>query len=378
VHRAGANARARLEAAREEVAAVIGAHPLEVVFTSGATEANNLALGGVAAAAGRFLRMAIPATEHSSVLQPARALACQGHELRELPVSAGGVTDAEAVADSAPDLLSVALVNAETGVLQPAAALVAAARRVGAIVHLDAAQAAAVLPLDVRALDCDLLTLSGHKLGGPFGSGALYVRLGTALASLQHGGPQEQGLRPGTENVPALAGFAAAFTAAHATLAVEVPRLGVLTERLRAGIATIDPNARVTGESAVHDGGAAGFPARPVSVAPRRDLRCSAVRAPHILNVTFPGVVGESLVAALDLEGIAVSAGSACAAGASEPSHVLLAMGRDREAAASALRFSVGWASTTADVDAVLAVLPAVLARARRRREEAAWPAHAS
>ena len=238
--------------------------------------------------------------------------------------------------------------NAETGVLQPCAALAAAARRGGARVHVDAAQAAAVLPIDVRELDCDLLTLSGHKLGGPAGTGALYVREGTALAPLHHGGAQERGLRAGTENVAALAAFAAALASATTARAAEAERLAALSARLADGITALVPGARV-----------AGTP-----------------RAPHILDVGVPGLDGESLVAALDLEGIAVSAGSACAAGAREPSHVLQAMGWSRDAAASAVRFSVGWASDTADVEAVLEILPCILARARRT--EGAWPAHAS
>lgn len=365
VHWAGARARALLESAREEVAAAIGAHPLEIVFTSGATEANNLALAGVAAAAaGRRLRIAVPATEHASVLRTAEALARRGHDLRVLPVGADGRTDPTAVAAAAPDLLSVALVNAETGVVQACTALAAAARRSGARVHVDAAQAAAVLTLDVRGLDCDLVTLSGHKLGAPTGTGALYVREGTPLAPLQHGGAQERGLRPGTENAAALAAFAAAFAAARAALPEEAARLAALVTHLQREIATLAPDARVAGEAAGATSAAAA--ASPVP------------RAPHILDVGFADLDGESLVSALDLEGVAVSAGSACAAGASEPSHVLQAMGWSRAAAASAVRFSFGWASTAADVAAILAVLPRILARARARRTENAWPAHAS
>ncbi len=364
-HWAGARARALLESAREEVAAAIGARPLEIVFTSGATEANNLALAGVAAAAGRRSRLAVPATEHASVLRTAEALARREHDLCVLAVGADGRTDPAAVAAAAPDLLSVALVNAETGVVQACAALAAAARRSGARVHVDAAQAAAVLPLDVRGLDCDLMTLSGHKLGAPAGTGALYVREGTPLAPLQHGGTQERGLRPGTENVAALAAFAAAFAAARAALPEEAARLATLVAHLQLGIAALAPGARVAGEAAGATS-VAGEAASPVR------------RAPHVLDVGFADLDGESLVSALDLEGVAVSAGSACAAGATEPSHVLQAMGWSRAAAASAVRFSFGWGSTTADVAAILEVLPRILARARARRTESAWPAHAS
>ena len=360
VHWAGARARAILEASREEVAAAIGAHPTEIVFTSGATEANNIAIAGVAASLPGPLTVAVPTSEHSSVLGPARALAARGHTVVLLPVSGAGLTESAAVTRVDADLLSVALVNAETGVIQDCAALSVAARRRKTLVHVDAAQAVAVLAIDVDALGADLLTLSGHKLGGPPGTGALYVRRGTHLEPLEHGGPQEHGLRPGSENVPALAGFAAALGAAVCARAREAERLAELTDRLRDGIRTAWPAARFAGEHR--------------SAGERSQLQ----HAPHILNVAFPGVEGESLVAALDLEGIAVSAGSACAAGAAKPSHVLLAMGWSPQEAKSALRISLGWASTTADVDEILTVLPRVLERARRRNEETAWPAHAS
>jgi len=373
-HWGGAAARARLESAREEVAAAIGAHPLEIVFTSGATEANNLALAGTAAAGLRCV--ALPATEHSSVLMPARALAARGHVVTLLPVSADGHTDPAAVTAAAPDLLSVALVNAETGVVQDCGTLAAAARAQGGIVHVDAAQAAGMLPLDVRQLDVDLLTLSAHKLGGPLGAGALYVRRGTPLAALQHGGPQEQGLRPGSENVPALAGFAAALTAAVGALPEEVERVTRLGERLRLGIAALGPGVRFADHGAPSFAASCGGgPATEIGTVLRSD---GTRRTPHIVNVIFPGIAGDSLVAALDREGIAVSTGSACSAGASKASHVLLAMGWNRSDAASAMRASFGWASSAADVDGILAALPPILAGARSRTQEVAWPAHAS
>ncbi len=352
VHWEGARARALLEAAREEIAAAIGARPLEIVFTSGATEANNLALAGIAGAAARSLRIVAPATEHSSVRRTIAALGTHGHESCVLPVATDGRCDPAAVGALRPDLLAVALVNAETGVVQPCADLAAAARRCGGRVHVDAAQAGPTLPIDVTALDCDLLTLSGHKLGAPAGTGALYVREGTPLHPLHHGGPQERGLRPGTENVAALAAFAAAVTATRAELAHEAKRLGVLTARLRDGLAARIPRVRIAGEGAL----------------------C----APHLLDVGFDGLVGEVLVAALDQAGIAASAGSACAAGASTPSHVLQAMGWGRAEAASAVRFSFGWASGAADVERILEVLPSMVARARASCGEVAWAARAS
>jgi cysteine desulfurase len=352
VHAAGARARARLEAAREEIAAALDAHPLEVIFTSGATEANNLALAGLASLS-RGLQVAVPATEHASVLAPARALAACGHRLTELAVDTAGRTDAGGVERAAPDLLSVALVNAETGVIQDVHALGASVRRRGGHVHVDAAQAAAFLPLAGDVLGADVITLSSSKLGGPHGAGALWVRRGTALAPLHRGGPHEQGMRAGSENVAAIVGFATALALAVAEREREVARLAALRDRLRCGIAAAWPEACFTLASAV--------PA-----------------APHVVSVTLPGVVGEDVVAALDLESVAAATGSACAAGAAEPSHVLLAMGHGDATARGALRLSLGWASTTTDVDQILHALARVRARVARRSEEAAWPAHES
>ncbi len=208
------------------------------------------------------------------------------------------------------------------------------------------------MALDVRTLDVDLLTLSGHKLGGPAGSGALFVRGGTALAALHHGGPQEQGMRAGTENVAAIAGFGAALAAARVGLAAEGARLATLTARLRSGLLSAAPRARIAGDA--------------------------APRAPHVLDVGFPGHVGEALVSAFDLAGIAASAGSACAAGASTPSHVLRAMGWSPAEAASAVRFSFGWGSVPADVERILDILPVIVARAGTLPRERAWAPAAS
>ncbi len=353
IHDAGARARARLEAAREEIAAALGAHPLEVIFTSGATEANNLALGGAARARGAACHLAAPATEHASILAPARMLAADGHRVTELATDADGRIDARAVAAAGPELLSVALVNAETGLVQDVAALGAAVRDRGGLVHSDAAQAAAWMTLDVAALGVDLLTVASTKLGGPAGAGALYVRRTTPLAALHLGGPHEHGLRAGSENVPAIVAFATALALAVAEHTSAPARVAALRDRLRAGLAAVWPEARPT-------------------------LADGVRAAPHVLHVTLPGVVGEDVVAALDLEGVAASTGSACAAGAAEPSHVLLAMGYDQAAARSSLRLSLGWANTDADVAGILRALARVRARVTGRSEEAAWPAHGS
>jgi len=335
-HREGARARAALEEARAAVAALIGAVPAEVVFTSGATEANNLALRG-AAAGGRIVSTAI---EHASVLEAARAA---GMALVTVGVDGEGrvaADDVVAACAGRPALVSVGLANGEVGVVAPVGAIAAALAGSGAVVHTDAAQAAGRLPLDVRALGVDLLSLSSHKLGGPAGAGALWVRSGTALEAQLRGGPQERGRRAGTENVAALVGFGAAARVAGAELAPTAARLDALSERLWQGLVAHIPDV-------VRNGPASG------------------ARLPNTLNLTVPGCAGESLLVLLDLAGVAASLGSACAAGAPEPSHVLTAMGRDADAARSGLRLSLGPRTTAADVERVVELLPRLVAQVR-------------
>ena len=340
-HREGARARAAVEEARGHVAALIGARPAEIVFTSGATEANNLALRGVVRPPARLVTTAI---EHASVLETARALEADGAPCTVVSVDGEGcVSAADVVAACVPGtaLASLGLANGEVGSVAPVAAVAAALRGRGVRLHSDAVQGAGRLPIDVHALGVDLLSLSAHKLGGPAGVGALWVRRDVDLHPQLTGGPQERGRRAGTENVAGLVGFGEAARLARLELAATAAYCATLVDRLAAGIRTRLPDARVNGPS--------GWP-----------------RLPNTLNVTVPGCSGESLVVLLDLAGIAVSAGSACAAGAAEPSHVLLAMGRDREMARSALRVSVGATTTVADVDRLLAVLPEVAAQVRR------------
>ncbi len=335
-HREGSRARSALETARAEVAALVGAAPAEIVFTSGATEANNLALRGTAAGLG----IVTTAIEHASVLETARAV---GARLTVVPVDREGRVDAGqvvAACDAATRLVSVGLANGEVGSLAPVAAITAGLRGNGVLVHSDAAQAAGRLPLDVRALGVDLLSLSAHKLGGPVGIGALCVRRGVELAAQTTGGSQERGRRAGTENVAAIVGFGVAAARARAELAANAAAAARLVERLWTGLRTRVPGV-------VRNGPADG------------------PRLPNTLNVSFPGAAGESLLVLLDLAGVAVSLGSACAAGAAEPSHVLLAMGRDRDVARSGVRFSVGPSTAAADIDRVLEVLPALVAQAR-------------
>src|SRR6266849_1814553 len=327
-HREGARARSAVEAARAQVAALIGAAPAEIVFTGGASEANNLALRGTAA--GRPI--VTTAIEHASVLETARAVAAP---LTVVPVDAAGRVDAErviAACDGATRLASVGLANGEVGSVAPLAAITGGLRGRGIPVHGDAAQAAGRIPVDVRALGVDLLSLSAHKMGGPAGIGALWVRRGVELAAQVTGGPQERGRRAGTESVATIVGFGAAAELARSELAGGAGAAAALVERLWAGLRARGP--------------------------------AEGPRLPNTLNVSFPGCAGESLLVLLDLAGVAVSLGSACAAGAAEPSHVLLAMGRDREAARSGVRMSVGPGTTAADIDRVLDLLPALVAQA--------------
>jgi cysteine desulfurase len=339
-HREGAQARSRLETARAEVAALLGAVPAEIVFTSGATEANNLALRGVLRAGEGLVTTAI---EHASVLETARDLASGGTPLTVIGVDGDGRVDvAPFVAACAPPvrLASVGLANGEVGIVLPVGEIAAALRPRGVLVHTDAAQAAGRLPLDVARLGVDLLSLSAHKLGGPAGVGALWVRKGVRLHAQLTGGGQERARRAGTENLPAIVGFGVAARLARADQARQAASTAALAERLWEGLHGRMPDV-------VRNGPATG------------------PRLPNTLNVSFPGTSGESLCILLDLEGIAASVGSACAAGAAEPSHVLRAMGRDADAARSALRLSLGRETTAADVDHVVAVLPRLVAQVR-------------
>jgi cysteine desulfurase len=333
-HREGARARALLEEARASVAALIGAIPAEIVFTSGATEANALALrGGVPPDA----RVVVTAIEHASVLEAARAVGAV-----EVGVDGAArvtpATIAAAVGDRAA-LVSVGLANGEVGTLAPLADVAAAVRRRNVVVHSDAAQAVGRVPVDVRALGIDLLSLSSHKLGGPAGVGALWVRRGQGLRPQVLGGPQERGRRAGTENLLGIVGFGAACRDVLADPAATT-RMAGLTERLWEGLRTQVPDVVRLG---------------PVD----------GPRLPNTLNVRIAGCSGESLLMLLDLAGVAASLGSACSAGAPEPSHVLMAMGLDRATARDGLRLSVGHATTPAEIDAVVGLLPALVRQAR-------------
>ena len=336
LHTAGRAARRRLEESRESLAECLGADPMEVVFTSGGTEANNLVLLGAARARRDRPRLAIGGGEHPSV---AGVVARLPGRVDVLPLaSSGRLADGfEAAIGDGTALASVMLVNNETGVVQPLDAVTAAARGAGAWVHTDAVQAFGHLSVDFAGLGVDAMTVTAHKLGGPVGIGALVVRRDTALATPGFGGGQERKLRSGTAMVALAAGFAAAARAALADLDAEAARLSGLRDRLVRGVVGIDGTV-VNG-------------APPVS--------------PAILNVTFTGCRADDLLLMLDAAGIDCSTGSACTAGVHQPSEVLLAMGRTEADAAASLRFSLGRASGAAAIERVLAVLPDAVRRAR-------------
>jgi cysteine desulfurase len=334
VHRAGREARRALERAREAVAALVGASPATVVFTSGGTEANNQALGSIR---GPCL---VSAVEHDSVLAAAPAA-------ERLPVDAVGRIDLERLSDRLaavrPALVSVMLANNETGAVQPLAEVAELAHRHGALVHCDAVQAAGKLAIDLARLGIDLLTLSAHKLGGPQGVGALVMGDGIEPAALLRGGGQERRWRPGTENLPGIVGFGRA-----AELALEDegwrPRVGALRDRLEAEILAVAAAARVYGRG--------------------------AERLANTSCLTMPGVSNQTQLIAFDLAGIAVSTGSACSSGKVGPSHVLAAMGVDPAEAATAIRVSLGWASTAFDVERFVAAWTRLHARTRRSAQQ--------
>ncbi len=335
LHAAGRAARSALEDARESLARLLRASPREIVFTSGGTEANSLALLGyaaAAAAAGAPARRGLVTTsfEHSSVLEAAKALEASGWRVARVDPGPDGVVDPAAVeAALGPDtaLVSVMAANNEVGTVQPVAAIGALARARGIAFHVDAVQALGkVAALRPEAWNADYLSVSAHKINGPKGAGALWARKGAPLAALLHGGPHERGLRGGTENLPGIVGFGKAAEVWLRDGEAERLRLGRLRDALEAALRARLPDLVVNG--------------------------ASAERLPNTSHVTLPGCPSDLMVMALDMRGIAVSAGSACASGATRHSHVVLAMGKGREAAASSLRLSLGLGNADADIEA--------------------------
>jgi cysteine desulfurase len=332
LHQAGQEARRMVERARAQAAGLIGAEPDEIVFTSGGTESDNLAVLGVARAAlPERNGVVTSAIEHQAVLAPCRHLEDQGFPVTFLPVDSDGRLASGALAEAAKAsvaLFSIMLANNETGTIQPMAEVVKAAGACGALVHSDAVQAAGKVPIDVKMLGVSLLSFSSHKVHGPKGAGALFVRRGVRLAPMVLGGRQERALRPGTENVPAIVGFGKACELARSRLVTDSKRLAMLRDRFEGRVTARVAGARING-------------GRPDS----QD------RLPNTSNIAFPGLDGEAITINLDMLGLAASNGAACSAVDHAPSHVLLAMGQTAAEARSAVRFSFGRDNSDEDID---------------------------
>jgi cysteine desulfurase len=345
-HAVARAAKTALESARESIAADLGAEPGEIVFTAGGTEADNLAVEGAARAArarGRGDGIVVTAFEHKAVLAAADRLAIEGFRTARAAVTSGGIIDLDALADTIDGrtaLVSVMLVNNEIGTVQPLGevARIVRAQAPNAVLHTDAVQAAAWVDVASLAAGADLVSVSAHKIGGPKGAGALVVRGGVPIVPLFEGGGQERGLRSGTSNVAGAVGLAAALRATVATMPATVARVAVLRDRLAAGLAEI-PGLWVNGD-------------------PDRKIAGN-------VHVGIPGVEAEALLVLLDRAGVCAAAGSSCSSGATEPSHVLAAMGLDRRDALASIRLSLGFASVPADIDRVLDVFPAAVTQLR-------------
>jgi len=344
LHHFGQQAKAALDDARSAVATLIHADPSEVVYTSGGTESDNFAIRGVAEAlepTGRR-HLVASAIEHEAVLNTLKALARRGWRTTLVPVDQTGVLSPDRLGELLTDdtaVVSVMQANNEIGTIQPIAELARIAHERGALVHTDAVQSVGKISVDVRALGVDLLSLSAHKFNGPKGAGALWVKRGTRMQPILTGGKHERNRRAGTENVPAIVGMGVAARLAVGKLAPEAVRVGALRDRLEAGILSRVVGAAVNGA---------------------RELR-----VPNTTNISFDRVEAESLLIALDLEGIAVSTGSACSSGTLEPSHVLRAMGFPAHRTQNSLRFSLGLFSTGEEVDRMIEVLPSLVEKLR-------------
>ena len=344
IHLHGQQARRGVDQAREILAEFFNCHGAEVVFNSGGTEGDNTAIFGLLRAGDHFITTAI---EHSAVLQAAQKVAERGVEVTYIAPQPSGLIHPAAIRDALRPqtrLISVMLANNETGVLQPVEEIARIAAQAGAFFHIDAVQAAGKIPIDVRRIGCHLLSISGHKMHAPKGVGAMFVRRGTPVESLLVGGSHERRRRAGTENVAGIVGMGKAAELAMNSLENgTVERISALRDRLEREILRL-PGTGVNGA------GAGGIPVE---------------RAANTTNIWFDNLEGEALVIALDLKGVAVSGGSACHSGATEPSHVLMAMGLDKTRARASLRFSLLKTATDADVDHVLAVVPEAVQRLR-------------
>ena len=344
-HRWGREARAALDEARERVGRCLGARPDEICFTSGGTEADNLAILGAWRALKAKGRTAVVTTpiEHKAILGAVHQAAEEGAEERLLGMTPDGVIDPvsfDRLVDERVAVCSMMWVNNEIGSIQPVPELAAKAKQRGALVHTDAVQAFGKIRIDAQTQQFDFLTISGHKFGAPKGIGVLFIRRGTHIEPLMHGGTQDRGRRPGTENVAAAVGLARAAELTLAECEAHCARIRKLRDKLEAGILARIPDAVIHGRG--------------------------AERAPHILNVSVPGTDSESLLMALDLRGIAASGGSACQSGSISPSHVLTAIGVRPDLASAAIRMSLGVLTTDQSIDRVIEVFPALVAKARQ------------
>jgi len=357
IHTFGQRARAAVENARDQVAALLHARSQEIVFTSGGTESDNQAIFGiVAATASPTKHIIISTIEHEAVLNACQALEKQGVAVTYLPVSVDGLVDLDELRKAIrPDtvLISIMHANNELGAVQPLAEIGRIAAEADLYFHTDAVQSVGKIPVDVRALQLDLLSLSGHKLYAPKGIGALFVKGGTRLRQFLFGGHHQRGFRPGTENVPGIIGLGKAAELALLSLEIDASRIAALRDRLEQGLLARIPDSRAN-----------------ASAAPR---------TPNTSNLTFPGIEGEALIISLDLKGLACSTGAACSSGAVEPSHVLTAIGLPAAEARASIRFSLGRHTTEAEIDAALEIVPAAIAQLRElsptyRRETATHP----
>ena len=347
VHSAGQRARAAVDAARESVAALIGAKASEIVFTSGGTEADNLAIFGTIAASAKPRKHIITtAIEHHAILHSCEELERQGVDITVVPVrrdpESQGVVDPEDIRRALrPEtvLITVMHANNELGTIQPIEEISRVAAEAGVRFHCDGVQSAGKVPLDVNRLGIDLLSISAHKFYGPKGVGALYVRTGTNIAPRFFGGHAERDRRPGTENVPGIIAIGKAAELARKLLAEDAARIAPLRDRLESALLARIPAARVNGDR--------------------------AHRVPNTTNISFPGAAGEALLIALDLQGVECSTGAACSSGSTEPSHVLTAAGLSRDDARASLRFSLGRPTTAAEIDCAVEIIPGVVERIR-------------
>jgi cysteine desulfurase len=340
IHGYGRRALAFVKQARERVAALLDCQPAEVVFTSGGTEGDNLALKGMMSPGDHII---VSAIEHSAVLGACAWLENLGCEVTRVGVNGNGQVEPESVRGALRKntrLISVMMANNETGVLQPVEEIGKIAAEADVWFHTDAVQAAGKVPISVKSINCDLLTISAHKIHGPQGTGALFVRRGTPLRPQMHGGRQEKGRRTGTENVAGIVGLGRASEIARAGLSDgSMQRIGALRDRLESAVVDLVPETKINGKD--------------------------APRVPNTTNILFEHVGGDALVMALDEHGIAASRGAACAAGAADPSSVLMAMGLTGEQSRSSLRFSLGKLNSSEDVDHLLAVLPEAVRQLR-------------